>query len=312
MLNLILQGIIPVVFVIALGYYSGRKKIIDQGGARNFSAFIVKFALPCTLFVGIFNFTPQQLENVPYLVTLVLTLTIPFAIAVLIGRWGFRKPANEASLFGCNSGFPNMAYFGLPILASILGAQGLLPVIVGNLVTSIFLVPVIVFLLHHGGAVSPGQKRGSFVANILNTFKQSVVWAPILGLVLVLFGFKLPLLIKLPLQVIGNATGGVALFTLGVLLSALKFRVDFASVVVTLVKNLAMPALALGLGYIFRLDGVLVKGAVIIAACPSATIGAIFSTTYKVGEKTVPGQILFSTLFGVFSMAFWIYVVEKI
>jgi malonate transporter and related proteins len=316
MLNLILQGIVPVVVILALGYFAGLKGMIDTEGARSFSTYVVKIGLPSTLFVGIFNFAPAQLENFPYLATMVLTIMVPFGAAVVIGKWSFKQPLNEAGLFACNSGYPDMAYFGLPILTSVIGPQGLLPVIVGNVVASIMMTPAIVFFLHHGDApasgVAPGRNQGSFVANMLETFKQPVVCMPILGLVLVLFKFHLPLLIRLPLQVIGNTTGGVALFTLGVLLSALKFQMNLATGIVIFLKNIAMPGIALGLGLLFHLDGILIKGAVIATACPSATLGAIFSATFKVGQKTIPTEVLASNLFGILSMVFWVYVVEKI
>ena len=44
MINLILQGIVPVVFVIVLGFYAGRKKFISDDGAKNFSTLILNFA----------------------------------------------------------------------------------------------------------------------------------------------------------------------------------------------------------------------------------------------------------------------------
>ena len=66
MISLLLQALVPVAFLVALGYYAGRKQLISQDGAQDFSTYIVSFALPCTLFVGIFSFTPAQFENVPY------------------------------------------------------------------------------------------------------------------------------------------------------------------------------------------------------------------------------------------------------
>jgi len=66
MISLLLQALVPVAFLVALGYYAGRKRLTSQDGARDFSTYIVSFALPCTLFVGIFSFTPAQFENVPY------------------------------------------------------------------------------------------------------------------------------------------------------------------------------------------------------------------------------------------------------
>jgi predicted permease len=310
MIPLILHGIVPVIFVIALGFYAGRKKIIDPEGARNFSTYVMTFGLPITLFVGIFGFTPEQLENVPFLLTLVLALVVPFAVAIVLARWLFKKPVQEASLIGCNAGFPDMAYFGLPILATVIGSQALLPVIVGNLVSSILILPTIIFLVNRGASGS--GKQESFGANMLKTVKAPVVWAPILGLVLVLAHVHLPGLARDSLQVIGIGTGGVALFTLGILLSHLQFRVDGLAVFVVVMKNMVMPAFALGLGMLFHLDGLLVKGAVITVACPSATVGAILSSQQKIGEQSVPAQVLCSNVAAILTMAFWIYIVEKI
>jgi malonate transporter and related proteins len=312
MISLILHGIVPVIFVLALGFYAGRKNIIDQEGARNFSTYVMTFGLPITLFAGIFSFTPEQLENVPYLLMLVLALVVPFAIAIVLARWLFKKPIQEASLVGCNAGFPDMAYFGLPILATVVGSEAMLPVIVGNLVTSIIILPTIIFLLHHGAPESGGGKRESFGANMVKTLKAPVVWAPILGLLLVLLHVRLPDLAKDSLQVIGVTTGGIALFTLGILLSHLQLRVDGPTFFVVLMKNLAMPAFALGLGMLFHLDGLLLKGAVITAACPSATVGAMLSSQQKVGEESVPAQVLCSNVAAILTMAFWIYIVEKV
>lgn len=311
MISLILQAIVPVAFVIALGYYAGRSQLISQDGARNFSTYIVNFALPCTLFVGAFNFTPAQFENVPYLLTLTLTLVLPFIAGIGIGLFLLKKPLAETSLFACNCGFPDMAYFGLPVLMTVVGAQALLPVIVGNLVTSILIVPAIVLMLHHGTAETVGVKSSPVLRSILSTVRQPVVWAPILGLILVLAGVTLPSLAKGSIKQIGDTTGGVALFTLGVLLSPLKIRVDLATIAVVLLKNLVMPAIAFALSRLFGLDGLLTKGAIIAAACPAATIGAMFSAKFQIGQKTVPAEILASNIVGIASMAFWIFIVEE-
>ncbi len=83
MIHLILQGVVPVVFVLALGFYAGRKNVISEEGARNFSTYVVNFGLPCTLFVGIFGFSARQLENVPFIATMLISIMVPF-----VTEWG--------------------------------------------------------------------------------------------------------------------------------------------------------------------------------------------------------------------------------
>jgi malonate transporter len=310
MLHLLLQALAAVASVLVLGYYAGRKQLISQAGARDFSTYIVTFALPCTLFVGILNFKSAQFENVPYLLTLTIALVLPFIIGAGFGLLFFKKSVAESGLFGCNSGFPDSAYIGLPVLVTVVGAQALLPVIVSNLVTSLLIVPTILYMLHHGRPETDGGESASLLSNVLETIKQPMVWAPVLGLVLVLADVTLPSLVKAPLKLIGDSTGGTALFTLGILLSRLKPQVDLGTVVVVFLKNLVAPAIALGLALLFRLDAPLAKGAIIAAACPAATIGAMFSAKFQVGQNTIPAEILASNVFGIASMAFWIFVAE--
>lgn len=309
MFNLILNALVPVAFVVLLGFYAGRSRVINADGAKSLSTVVVNFALPCVLFVSIFSFSPKQFENIDYVLTLLIGICLPFFVALFIAMFVWKKPAGEGSLFASNSGFPDMAYFGLPVVLTVLGQQGMLPIIVGNIITSIIVIPIIMAMLNKGQGTGPSPSIGNI---ILKTLKQPVVWAPLTGLILVLLGVKLPALMTESLKLIGNISGGMALFTLGILLSLLKPRVDLEVIVVVILKNLVMPALVVGLALLFKLDPVLAKGAIIIAACPAATMGAMLSSQFSVAQEKIPGQILASNVVAIVTMAMWIFIAEKL
>jgi len=309
MFNLILSALVPVAVVVLLGYLAGRSKLVNQDGAKSLSTVVVNFALPCALFVAIFGFSPSQFENIPYVVTLLVSITLPFFAAFFLSLLVWKKPTGEAALFGSNSGFPDMAYFGLPVVLTVIGQQGMLPIIVGNIVTSIIVIPVVMAMLHKGQA---SGSQSNVLSIVLSTLKQPVVWAPLTGLVLVLLGVKLPELATGSLKLLGNISGGLALFTLGVLLSFLTPKIDKPVVLVVFIKNLVMPALAVALALVFKLDGDLAKGIVIIAACPAATMGAMLSSQFNVAQDKIPAQILASNVAAILTMAMWIFVAEKL
>jgi len=309
MFNLILNALVPVAFVVLLGFYAGRSRVINADGAKSLSTVVVNFALPCVLFVSIFSFSPKQFENIDYVLTLLIGICLPFFIALFIAMFVWKKPAGEASLFASNSGFPDMAYFGLPVVMTVIGQQGMLPIIVGNIVSSIIVIPVIMAMLNKGQSSGRSPSLGEI---ILNTLKQPVVWAPLTGLILVLIGVKLPSLVSESLKLIGDISGGLALFTLGILLSLLKPRVDLEVIIVVILKNLVMPAIVVLLALLFKLDPILAKGAIIIAACPAATMGAMLSSQFGVAHEKIPGQILASNIVAILTMAMWIYVAEKL
>ena len=309
MINLILTALAPVAFVILLGFLAGKTKLISSDGAKSLSTVVVNFALPCALFVSIFGFSPTQFENIPYVLTLLIGITLPFFVAIFMALVIWKKPPGEAALFGSNSGFPDMAYFGLPVVMTVVGQQGMLPIIVGNIITSVIVIPIVMAMIRKGQSSGSSSGLGAIV---LNTLKQPVVWAPLIGLGLVLLGFKLPALATDSLKLLGDISGGLALFTLGVLLSFLSPKIDSQVLTAVFLKNFVMPALVLGLALIFKLDPTLAKGVVIIAACPAATMGAMLSSQFSVATEKIPGQILASNVAAIFTMAMWIYIAETV
>jgi predicted permease len=185
----------------------------------------------------------------------------------------------------------------------------MLPIIVGNIISSIVVIPIIMAMLNKGQGTGPSPGIGAI---IIHTLKQPVVWAPLTGLILVLLGVKLPNLMTESLKLIGDISGGLALFTLGILLSLLTPRVDLEVVVVVILKNLVMPALVVALALMFKLDPTLAKGAVIIAACPAATMGAMLSSQFGIAQDKIPGQILASNVVAIVTMAMWIFIAERL
>lgn len=310
MFEIILHALVPVVFGVALGWLVGWIGILDAERIRSIATYIVSVALPAALFVGVFNFSPSQLDNGRYLLTLIVALMAPWLIALGLSRAAFGSTVPSAGMLALNSGFPDLAYFGLPVLSALIGAQGLLPVIVGNIVISVVMVPLTMLLL--GASVAGKGKQMSLLDNLKSTVTKPLVWAPVLGAVLVLLGVKLPDLAVGSIKLIGETAGGTALFTLGVMLSGLTPSLDRSALSVVVLKNLLQPVLGLAIALAFHFSGILSKGIVIAAACPCATASAMLASTYRIDEKSTTAAVVLSNIIGIPTMAMWIYVVEKL
>lgn len=308
MFHTIVEALVPVVFVAGLGWLVGRLGILDPQRIRSITTFIVVVALPAALFVGVFSFSRAQLENGRYVLTLVVALMGIWAVGLVLARVRFRSARPSAAMIALNASFPDLAYFGLPVLSAVIGAQGLLPVIVGNLVIGVLMVPLTILML---GSID-GTKHESFIEELKSAVTKPLVWAPVLGAVLVLLGVKLPQLADASVRLVGETAGGTALFALGVMLSGLTPRLDKTSIGVLLLKNLAQPAVAVVLALEFHFSGVLSKGVVLAAACPCATASAMLASTYRIDEGPTTSAVVVSNIAGIFTMAMWIYVAERI
>lgn len=307
MFQTILQALVPVVFVAGLGWLVGRLGVLDPQRIRSITTFVVTVALPAALFVGVFRFSPSQLENVRYLLTLAVALMGTWAASFALARITFHLTTPSAGMLALNASFPDLAFFGLPVLTAVIGSQGLLPIIVGNLVVSVLMVPLTTVLLGQ----MDGKKHNSLLDNLKSTVTKPLVWAPVLGAILVLLGVKLPALAEASIKLVGATAGGTALFALGVMLSGLTPRLDKVTISVLVLKNLVQPAMALALALAFHL-GVLSKGVVVAAACPCASASAMLASTYRIDEQPTTSAVVLSNISGVLTMAIWIYVAQKI
>jgi predicted permease len=307
----LLTCLVPVCFCVALGSVAGWLKIVDTERVRPISTYVVVFALPALLFVGIFKFTVQELSHWQNIVTLLVAMTATWVIAYVFGRFVWRFSSGEAAIMALTSSFPNMAYIGVAVLTALFSTTGLLPVILGNFVSSFVLIPATVLVLHltgtdkTSGSANPASKT-SLARDILHTAVQPLVWAPLLGIALILAHFALPDLASKSIGTIGDTAGGVALFAVGVMLFGFSFRIDREVATVFVLKNLVQPAIAAAVLFAFGLRGVMAEGIVIVLACPAATACPMLASSYRVGEKSAAASVAVSTVSSLLTLSGWI------
>ncbi|MFL9936906.1 AEC family transporter [Paraburkholderia sp. RL18-103-BIB-C] len=296
MTQTILAALLPVVFVVALGVLAARFRIIEKSSAPIFADFVVRFALPLALLGGVLKISPAAIENGPYLLSMLLGLMVPYAIAFGIGKLVFRHGLSESALQALVCAFPSMAYSGLPVLEAVVGQQGVLAVVVGNLVTSVIMIPLTLVLVQIGlGGGKAGQNAGALVAHsLLDAIKQPVVWLPIIGAIIALFGVHTPKVLELSFNLIGQAAAGVALFTLGLILYGQRLSMDRDIALNALMKNVGQPAVLFGLTMLFGIHGAPARELFLTGAIPTATAASMLALRYR----TYADEAAASTLVG--------------
>jgi malonate transporter len=298
MTQTILAALLPVVFVVALGVLAARFRIIEKSSAPMFADFVVRFALPIALLGGVLKISPAAIENGPYLFSMFAGLMVLYAIAFAIGKLLFRRSLGESALLALVCAFPSMAYSGLPVLEAAVGPQGVLAVVVGNLVTSLFMIPLTLVLVQIGlGGGKAGQNTGTLVArSFVDAVKQPVVWLPIIGAVLALCGVHTPKVLELSFNLIGQAAAGVALFTLGLILYGQRLRIDRDIAFNALMKNVGQPAILFGLTTLLGIHGAPARELFLTGAIPTATAASMLALRYRTYADEAAASTLVSTV----------------
>jgi malonate transporter len=303
MIETILNGLLPVAFVIFLGWLSCRIGLLKHDDAGVLATLVIRFALPFALFEGAARTSPDKLANVGFGACLTFGLMGGYLVALLIGRYVFRHDLRTATMQALVCAFPDMAYFGAPILAAMFGPEGFLAVLVGNLVTSILMLPLTIMLTR----VSDKQDDGHGWAEVWHVLGHAVfgavinpiVWLPILGVVLSFSHIGLPGPIAASVDMIAKAAGGTSLFALGLMLYGERFRINANVLTNVGIKNFLQPAL-MGLGVLmFGLTGNPAHQVIITGAVPTATAASMFALKYKTYTADATATILLSTLLGI-------------
>lgn len=306
MSNPIVMALVPVFFVLLLGYAAGKLRIVDNHHVDGFNALVMNFALPASLFAATASASrDQMIEQAPLFLVFGLTMLLLYVAWYFAMRVFFNASKADASLQALTIGFPNLAGVGLPIVASVLGRNGTVPVAVALAAGSILISPLTLIIVEMGASKARGDETSvrQILVAVRRALTKPIVLAPAIGIVLSLSGVKLDGLADACLSLIGNAAAGVALFLTGLILSAQSFELDWKVVAATAASDIIRPLLAVAVVYIIPISPAAAKTAILLAAVPSGFFGILFAINYRLDSATAGSMVTASTGFSVVTMA---------
>ncbi|HEY0802841.1 MAG TPA: AEC family transporter [Steroidobacteraceae bacterium] len=312
MTQIILSALLPVVFVVALGVLAAHFGIVQKSAAPLFAAFVVGFALPLALFEGVLNVSASAIKSVPFLIAIAAGLMAIYVVALIISQAIFHHSLSESAIQAITCAFPSMAYSGPPVLEAVVGPEGVPVVVVGNLVTSLIMIPVTLMLVEvgQGDANAKGNTTSLAARSLANAIKQPVVWLPIAGAALALGGVHLPRVLYLSFDLIGKSAAGVALFALGLILYGQPLRLNREVAFNALVKNVGQPAAFLGLALLLGIHGTSAKELFLTGAIPTATAASALALRYHIYSDEAAASTLLSTAGSVVTISLAIFMAE--
>jgi predicted permease len=251
-------ALLPVFFVLALGYFAGKRNAFDAHQSEGLSKLALTFALPASLFVSMTQMRKDLLlQQGPLVLALLLSHVGLFVIAWLILRVVplFRgTPAIIYALMLATSATP---VFGITVLGPVLGPSS--TATVGLVALTInFTIPIAVVLLEIDAARKNKQvatnphKPSPLVTGLNAGVKSPLLWAPILGIIVTLVGLHLPATVASCFELIGSTTGGVAVFAVGLVLASHPVRISRSVIIGSIARVSVQSALLFALLYLLH------------------------------------------------------------
>jgi malonate transporter len=130
------DSVVPLFFVMALGYLAGWLRDIDNHHVAELNALVMDFALPASLFVAMVQ-TPRELllEQGTLMLVLAVSMLAIYGLHYFLQTSLFRLDSRQAAVVSLTTGLPNFASAGLPLIRSVFGAEN--TVSVGSLPRSV-------------------------------------------------------------------------------------------------------------------------------------------------------------------------------
>lgn len=293
--------LLPVIFVIALGYWAGRTKRFDSDQVAGLNELVLNFAFPALLFVAIVRASRTTLfSEFHFVLAMIIASLGLFIVVALLSVFVLRHTIGAAAIQSISVTYSNASFAGIPILTPLFGTSSLLRIATAALIFNITLVPATVTMLEYyrqGAAGTEKPSIGTLLGrSIVDSFTRPYVWAPLLATILVLLGASVPAEIENMLELIGSATAGVALFVAGLILAAYRITLTPEILANVSVKMIIQPALMVLLVAVLAIAKPAGSEAILISAISTAVMCPMLAVRYKVYEAEAASTFLLTTV----------------
>lgn len=311
MIEVVISALLPITIILLLGFFAGYHQDFSKDQAGILNKMVMSYALPLSLFSGLVTSSfAEIIEQTDLALGLFIGMVGFYFLVFFISRYVFKVDIKLSALFALAIAGPAVPFVGVPVLGSLFGTISSVPVAIGSIYMNLIQVPITIILLSMGDNQSTvntsDRKVQIFFKNILSAVKKPVVWAPILALVFVLLKIRFPSSFISSFDLLGKATGGVALFASGIVLFSYKVRFNKAVLTTVFLKNLIVPFAIWGIAYVLGFPPSLIKETVLTMAIPTASIVIILSIQYNTGQEIFSSVLFISTIFSVLTMGLFI------
>ena len=309
----VINALLPVVLTLLLGYLAGWHHDADSDVAAVLNRIVLTYALPLALFTGtVANTRAQLLGDLPLALALLIGLIVPYVAVVLIARYVVKRDWAESAMWGLVMGSPATSFTGLPVLTAVVGAHATIAVALAGIISNLIVIPTAVVLINLQRASDQSHEISApgFPTILRQSLMQPVVLAPLLGVLLVLLGIRVPGVLTHAASLMGVSSAGLALFASGIILQAQKPKLTIPVSVLSVIRTALIPAAVLAALWKLGQPREIQQQAVIALGLPAGTLQVMFAVKYHVNEQENASLLLFTNVASLFTLAIFIAVLH--
>lgn len=305
----ILNVVIPVFAIIALGYLAVRFKLYPAEGVRGLVAFVNNFATPCLLFEAMLTSDFSTTFNLEILIPFYIGALFSLVAGALIATKVFKNRPGEGISSGFAAMFTNTVLIGIPVLQRAYGDEAM-PIVFSIIA---FHAPMLITI---GMLVMELVRRDGepihkalWIA-LIRIVQNPLLWGVALGLAGNMIGLDLPQPADDFLLLMAAAVLPAALFGLGGALNEYRLADNWPqALAMSVLKLIVHPLIAWILMVpVLGVDPEIARYGVLLAAMPAGINVYVFATYYNRAVNVATNTILISTVLSVVTVTVWLYI----
>jgi malonate transporter and related proteins len=295
----VLSALLPVVMLIAIGYFAGRRKWIGAAGVKDLSNLVFLVLTPALLFRTMSKVQVQQLDFRP-VTAYFIAVGLIFAGTLLV--CGFNR---RAAVLALANTFGNTVMIGIPLVSLAWGQPGLVTLFTLYTVHTALLLTSATLVLElavaredaAAGRAAPRHIALTVLTAVRNALLHPVPLPIIAALLFAQTGLELPAILDRPMELLGNALAPTALVLVGATLAGTALGAQWRGALgLAAVKNLLHPLLVAACGRWLGLGGAPLAVMVVVASLPIGANVFLFSQRYGVAEDLITASVGLSTV----------------
>lgn len=293
--------VFPLIAVMLSGYLTGKLKLLPDNGSKVISRFVFLVAMPAFIFISLARIPVDDIFNWPYLATLGGGMLVIFVLGLIVAKFAFKDNLTAQSLHALTAMFASTAYIGLPLILIVFGEAGLVPGIIGAVITGAVFMPLAIILAEIDKGRS-GPKVAT--ASAMAVMRSPLLIATVAGLLTSASGVTVAAPASAFFELLGDAFIPCALFAAGLFVSqcSVKGEIKEISWLVS-VKLLVHPLITWWLAFhVFELEGILPMIAVLQAALPSGVPVFVLAQHYETFVSRSSATIVISTMLSMLTL----------
>ena len=305
----ILNVVIPVFAIIALGYLAVRYRLYPAEGVRGLVAFVNNFLTPCLLFQSMLHADFDTAFNWSVIVPFYIGALTSFILGSIIAVRFFKNRPGEGVSSGFAAMFTNTVLLGIPILQRAYGEAALqvaFSIIALHASVLITIAMLTMELVRRDGA--PLYKALGVAA--VRIVSNPLLWGIALGAAANIANVTLVEPIEAFFTMMSAAVIPVALFGLGGALNEYRLADNWPqALTMSMLKLVLQPLIAwLIMVPLLQIDPETARYGVVLAAMPAGINVYVFATYYNRAVNVATNTILISTVLSILTVSAWLYI----